>query len=254
MHYEVVFPYKEIDNEWIRIEPKYNLITNECINFTNVNELYDTYEKAVDASKKLNRDILDSKIELIPINNDVDKELEKIIQSHKEKLSKYKELEETIEQKTSDLAVFEKPKKQSIIKVEKHIKTAYNISLYEIINLWSNKNYRVYSLTDDELSKLINSIKNNEIIDKYNKKCLLINNSEQRIVKINNYEKENECAYILSDNLYIKKNMNFEESECDLIFYTLETYEDVIKSFITKYNEEDELTLNNKVLAKRIKI
>lgn len=252
--YEVVFPYEEDDyGNWNRIEPQYNCINGQCVNSIFVDAIFNTYEEALNESNKMNNELFNKKIIYLSSDNFI-KNVEKIRKDSQVIIDHYKNLEQLIEQKTDDLKVNEVLKEQTIVIIGDGKKNKYNISLYEAFGFWKNEKYIVYNLTESEYIEIVDAIENNSTLDKFNKRCLIINNPDQNIIKIHN----NTTSYLTPTKLIYRdkkeyNEINFDETENKITIYTLETYEDIIKSFLTK-SDKDEIILNNKVMAKKLRI
>jgi hypothetical protein len=256
--YEVVFPYRDGNyGYWCRVEPEYNL--SNCINSNLLDKVYDTYEEAQKAAKEKNNELLAKQTWYIAFNSKYKKEYNQITKEYKERLAVFKNLEKLIEEKTGDLVVDEQIKEQSVIIYSDNKKKKLLENIYFVINLWSDNNFCVYGLTSEEYEQIAKDIKDGKPIDKYMKKSLMVNDPASKTIKISNPNNSSDCAYLSSNTLtFVRdKNLsekNFDSSNSKIIFFTLETYEDIIKSFVTKYMDNDELKLSNIVIARRLKI
>ncbi len=257
-NYRVVFPYEESEyGNWNRIEPKYNYIINQCVNCTVVDSTFNTFEEASKVAEILNDRLLSKKYMYLPI----DKFEEQLVQKKSEfqqLLAHYKLLENLIEQKTDDLTVKSDVKKQTTIIIGDGKRGEYNTSIYNAMELWDSEYYVVYSLTEQEYIEVIDKMKSGADLSKYNKNCIAINNPLKKVVRISDSNNPKDVFYLTSNEL-ISDNQekfdlsNFDKKQRTIVFYTLENYEDIIKSFLTFINA-DELQLNNKIMAKVLKI
>lgn len=107
--YEIVFLYNRasLDNYLLfKINyPEYNLFTNECINATFVNTIYNTFEEAKEEARKANEEILNRKLIGLPFSSDYKERLAKSETEYKEVLAKYQRIEDDIEAKTKDAKI-----------------------------------------------------------------------------------------------------------------------------------------------------
>jgi hypothetical protein len=265
--YEVVFPYHCNGSRWgwKRVEPQYDYY-HEAYPSILVANVYDNREDAVKIAKAENHELLIKKMFFIHFSNPHhEEEMAEISKKHEEKMAEFKKLEQLIEDGTGDLVVGQLPKEQTVIIYDysKNGDSSKNgklsSSLYSVIGgSWHNTNFCVYNLTNDEYEQIMMDIQEGKPVDKYKTRCLMINNPINQALKINNYNKANDSAYLISGVLTFVKDdnipeENFNESNSKVNFFTLETYEDIIESLVTKYKDGEELSLDNKVMAKVLK-
>lgn len=244
--YHVVFPYElasDYSNSFNRIKPSYNA-SNKCSNSISVDSIFDTFEDAALESEIKNKELLSSN------------------PSYAQCIEKYKILEETIEEKTKDLVVGETPKEQTTIRIGKNL-AFLDISLYYILDSSLYPNLCVYNVSQEEYNKMIKQIEDNIMPSVNNQRCLI--QKKQDIIQIHNYNSTEKkgCFYLKkfhfqNDILQYDENMlpftsDDEFNNGCISIYTLETYDDVIGSFIENLNK-DEITVNGKTFAKRIKL
>lgn len=255
IRYEVVFPFQREDiNNWKRMEPEYNYMTYQCVNSSIVNNIYNNKREATKNTNIKNEAIITKEIVSIPIDNmwiDKAKEKEKEL---KQEFKHYRKLENEIDDKTSDMEVNMKSNEQTIVMSSKNTTRISHSSIYDGINVWNGKKYTVYSLTEEEFQELLVDVKKGRKLDKFNKNSIIVNNPKKKMCKI---YKNSETFYLNSNGLHSVQELNIDDNEFDedksaMNLYTVETYEDIIKSYLSCYGSDDELILNNKVLAKRI--
>ena len=224
--YNIVFPYylNRYINGWFRERPQHD-------NSICVDNVFDTYEEALKAKDEYNKKLLNKELSVLSISNLEEKE--KSIRSKYKRLSEYYDtFEKDIEACTNDLILDNRYKEQSII-----IRTnlgfgKFNHSLYNHINIFSDENFIVYSLTKeeyDELNKVVDT--ENVNFDKYNYNPLLINDSTSKTIKVMLPNNEEEFIY---NNEYISKNVKSFNmpQKFDRIIYTIEDYNDILHSYM----------------------
>lgn len=257
IQYEIVFPYKESEyNFWDRDEPEYNYITEKCVNSIFVETICNTYQEALVNANQKNKSLLSETMNNILVDSNFNEVRKKETKEYWERLMNYQQLEQEMEQKTDDLNVDETLKEQTVIIFSEDKKKKLMISLYNVMGIFNSQKYCVYNLNIDEYQQILTAIEEGFPLDEYNKRCLMINDPSQDIVRINNYDNENECFYLVSHNLIPykeAKDIIFNDDKDNIVFYTLETYEDVIKSLFPKHGRDWELKINNKIMTKKIR-
>ncbi len=109
---EVVFLWSEKDimehlcfnRGFKRTVPKYDF-DFECINYTKVNRLFDSFDEASIITDKLNKEILDHELGTIPFDQNYEVKRKKIEETYYKTLSKYKKIEQIIETETIDTEI-----------------------------------------------------------------------------------------------------------------------------------------------------
>ena len=243
-NYEVVFPYSNsvsnYYNEYKRREPEYDC-TRECSNSIVVKNIYDTYEDANKEAQKLNQEILNKEFSYLSIEKFLEKQ-EELTDKHNEKLGIYKLLETEIEKNIEDLEVDSPSKDQTIIVVQNDKAKIINESLYQYIKFISDYSFTAFNVTEEEYKELKQQVKNKETLDKKYSNCLMINDKTK--IDIIDYNNSNNVDYALINdygniNMYPfpDQNNNITINE-NIIIYTMETYEDIIASYM-KYKSID---------------
>ena len=242
--YQVVCPYKEENyNIWNKDEPSYNLINGLCTNSIFTDTLFDTYDEARIVKDEKNRELLNNMFRYICFPIETYKKRRKEIEDEfNNKKVYYDELESEIEKRTKDLSVYSIPKEQSVISFKDNKCKKMNSSLYEVVSLFDTDNYIVYCISDEDFVKLQNSIDSDIPLDNYNYQPLLIHNKDLKVTKVlSSKDKE---TYLVKNELvnYIDGSFNIP-SEYDVVFYTVENYDDIIKSYNNKSDKNNIIKL-----------
>lgn len=229
--------------------------------YEEVNDVYDSYDEALEAAKSKNEEYISNKISFLPFDENFEINCEKITTKGKKYIEKYKKLEKIIEENTDDMIVGLVPKKQSIVLVTDKVKKVVDLSLYKALELYDNCNIIVYNLSNDEYDALKEDINEGISLTKYNNKCLVQYNSNKKIFKINNYDDKDKSYVILDSKLKLQKELTnnmiqeYFDDKPEVIIYTTETYEDIISSYVIEkhsyYDNDNEKTpINKKILFK----
>lgn len=265
IEYSVVFPFKQdSDGDYLRQEPEFNLMHGGCINNHFVCKVFMTRQEAMEEAQKMNTEIVRRKIAALTYNADFKENVANIREEQEEKLEYYKFLEEMTEIRTSDLVVEAPIKEQKVIVVDKGKMELRNESLYDIIRYRSRDNFRAFNIGNLEYERMKKAIASDSFFDieKVDRKLLLEGVPDAELVKINDYDsmKDKGCFYIqngyMSYDDSLSRAANADEDGNVVRFYTTETYEDVIDSYIPKFlyncppfSEEDDV-LNKKLIKK----
>ena len=243
--YFVVCPFKNLDNgTWEKVEPYFNFNGN-CTNSVEVDELYHYYGDAIKAKDKKNKDVFNKKVSHLAFDQNFYDKREQIVKEYDEIASYYNQLESLIEEKLIDLKMGFASKEQNIIIYNKKEYKKYNMSLYDAIKLYNNNRFISYTINKIEYNELLDTeeiITNN---DKYNHTLLLINDNTRNIIKINgSYSND---KYLINEKI-VDSNKDFIEPEdYDMVFYTMENYNDVVNSY-TNLNNNDSIKLTRKII------
>lgn len=110
MMYEVVFPYQEFDDFDLceRLEPMYDLNGN-CNNSKIVSCVFDSYDDAQVVANVANNKILLDEIGLLPFDDNFDRSVSMLRSNNKVSLSRYRMLEQKVNDATSDMAISREP-------------------------------------------------------------------------------------------------------------------------------------------------
>ena len=119
------------------------------------------------------------------------------------------------------------------------------MSLYDAIKLYNNNRFISYTINKFEYNELLDTeeiITNN---DKYNHTLLLLNDNTRNIIKIiGPYSND---KYLINEKI-VDSNKDFIEPEdYDMVFYTMENYNDVVNSY-TDLNNNDSIKLTRKII------
>lgn len=265
--YKVVFPYQSTDDGWRRVEPDFNYFRGECINGYNVKEIYKTYEEAQKMATEMNKGIVSEKIPNMSYDSTLKERIDALREDMKEKEDYYGKLASQIQKTTADLVV-DAPKKEQTIVVKKQDSVRLrDISLYEFIHSWSNEKYRVYHLTEREFEQLKSVIQNDEKSDLsvFEKAPLIINDPKGWKAQVVDSQNLTNQGFYIEDGYihYDERAKPLEETtsnnatDSGVKAYTIETYEDVITSYITNFiygPYKTEVKVGNKTFVKKIDI
>ena len=242
--YKVVFSYGK-DNQYgglSRVEPEFCLMNGRCNNFTNVDKVFDSFEEAKEETEKKNKEILSKELSFIRVDDNFNQNVSLAREKHEEVVNYYQEIESMIEENSTDLVVNDKVKEQSVIFERNNSWKKIEYSLYDMIRLYSDEDFIAYNVSLDDYKKIEEQLKNGEQIDTENikKNCLLISSSGDKKVKVINYDSKDKgsCFYIENGSLYYDDKMDFSLDSISgntLVVYTIETYDDVINSYIVNY-------------------
>ena len=242
--YKVVFSYGK-DNQYgdlSRVEPEFCLMNGRCNNSTNVDKVFDSFEEAKEETEKKNKEILSKELSYIRVDDNFHQNVSLVREKHEEVVSYYQEIENMIEENSTDLVVNDKVKEQSVIFERNNSWKEKEYSLYDMIRLYSDEDFIAYNVSLDDYKKIEEQLKNGEQIDTENikKNCLLISSSGDKKVKVINYDSKDKgsCFYIENGSLYYDDKMDFSLDSISgntIVVYTIETYDDVINSYIVNY-------------------
>lgn len=223
--YEVVFPYQESKfNEYIRVIPEFNLISGDCFNITTVDNIFDTYDEALNFVNKMNKQLCQNTWVLLPFTDDLLKKIEDKKNVFNTRLTRYKNLERKILENTEDLSSDKTKLLDNVLKINNGVTNRLNCSIYDILKLFSSEDFIIVSTSiydinrEKSFDKVINEVDN-----------LLVHFKDDFNLKLVNKE-----DIAINDN--------------SLIFYTTESLDDILNSY-KKYptiNLDDELILQRK--------
>ena len=239
--YKVVFSYGK-DNQYgdlSRVEPEFCLLNVRCNNSIDVDKVFDSFEEAKEETEKKNKEILFKELSYIRVDDNFHQNVSLVREKREEVVNYYQEIESMIEENSTDLVVNDKVKEQSVIFERNNSWKEKEYSLYDMIRLYSDEDFIAYNVSLDDLKKIEEQLKNGEQIDTENikKNCLLISSSGDKKVKVINYDSKDKrsCFYIENGFLYYddKLDVSLDTISGDaLVIYTIETYDDVISSYI----------------------
>jgi len=239
--YQVVCPFSKGEfNTWHKDEPSFNLIHGNCTNSIKTDTLFDSFDEAKVVKKQKNEDLLVQKFVYMPIETYKTKHQE-IEDEFNKTADYYDKLESEIENRTQDLIAKNLSKEQRVIHLKDNKCKKINSSLYGIIDVFDSCSYIVYSVTNEEFVKLQELPSD----DEYNYNPLLINNGELKIARVVSLTGEE--MYLVNNELVEKTDAEFvTPSNYDEIFYTVEDYEDIIKSYGIKHDNSKVIKLIRK--------
>ena len=239
--YKVVFSYGK-DNQYgdlSRVEPEFCLMNGRCNNSTNVDKVFDSFEEAKEETEKKNKEILSKELSYIRVDDNFHQNVSLVREKREEVVNYYQKIENMIEENSTDLVVNDKAKEQSVIigRNDSYKKKEY--SLYDMIRLYNDENFIAYNVSLEDYLKIEEQLKNGQEVDtdSIKKNCLLISSSNDKKVKVINYDSKDKrsCFYIENGSLYYddKLDVSLDTISGDaLVIYTIETYDDVISSYI----------------------
>ena len=228
--YHVVCPFnKDEYQNWRREEPTYNLVHGNCTNSITTAALFDNFDEAKALKKQKNKNLHVQKFACMPIDTYKLKH-QKIEDEFNKIANYYDKLESKIKYCTEDLLVNNEKKEQRVLQLKDNKCKKINLSLYEVINIFSSNNYIVYSITNEEFTRLQNLITGSRNFNECAHVPLLINNGKLNATKV--VSPTGEIIYLSSNKLTEQIDRTFEiPSVYDETFYTVEDYEDIIKSY-----------------------
>ena len=239
--YKVVFSYGK-DNQYgdlSRVEPEFCLMNGRCNNSTNVDKVFDSFEEAKEETEKKNKEILSKELSFIRVDDNFHQNVSLAREKREEVVNYYQKIENMIEENSTDLVVNDKAKEQSVIFERNNSWKEKKYSLYDIIRLYSDEDFIAYNVSLDDFKKIEEQLKNGQEVDtdSIKKNCLLISSSNDKKVKVINYDSKDKrsCFYIENGSLYYddKLDVSLDTISGDaLVIYTIETYDDVISSYI----------------------
>ncbi len=239
--YKVVFSYGK-DNQYgdlSRVEPEFCLMNGRCNNSTNVDKVFDSFEEAKEETEKKNKEILSKELSYIRVDDNFHQNVSLAREKREEVVNYYQKIENMIEENSTDLVVNDKAKEQSVIFERNNSWKGKKYSLYDIIRLYSDEDFIAYNVSLDDFKKIEEQLKNGQEVDtdSIKKNCLLISSSNDKKVKVINYDSKDKrsCFYIENGSLYYddKLDVSLDTISGDaLVIYTIETYDDVISSYI----------------------
>ena len=239
--YKVVFSYGK-DNQYgglSRVEPEFCLMNGRCNNSTNVDKVFDSFEEAKEETEKKNKEILSKELSFIRVDDNFNQNVSLAREKREEVVNYYQKIENMIEENSTDLVVNDKAKEQSVIFERNNSWKKIEYSLYDMIRLYSDEDFIAYNVSLDDFKKIEEQLKNGQEIDtdSIKENCLLISSSNDKKVKVINYDSKDKrsCFYIENGSLYYddKLDVSLDTISGDaLVIYTIETYDDVISSYI----------------------
>lgn len=268
--YSVLFPYKKVvDNNtsmtWERIEPS---LENEQEIIT-VRNVYNTIEEAEQEAERNNKILLEQKLRNIYTTvENFQQERKKVEKKHQQQIDFFKNLEQEIEEKTKDLTIGLPPKLQNVIVIDNSGIKEYELSLYEYSWLVDRKPFTVFHISEESYQNLSKKIAEYKVIepgDIIETEPILINDPEKKIRKLRNPNREETMS-----SLYLRKRphssqeyMFYDEDERlsleDIIsredgkkIFTMETYEDIVTSYLPYFIPHEESTEGKKPYHKTI--
>ena len=254
--YKVVFPYERdnLHRYLLRVEPNYNCY-GECRNSINVDKVFDNFEEAREDALKKNKKIVNKKISFLHCDDNFLQNVSLLRKEQDEKVNKYRKIERMMENNSSDLVVNDQVKEQSVIIERNNSYKKKECSLYDMIGLYNSvysdehfmslyddtysvENFIAYNVSLEDYKKIEEQLKNGEQldIDSIKKNCLLLSSSDDKKMKVINYDStDKSCFYIEDGYLYYDDKIDFSLDSISgntLVVYTMESYNDVISSYI----------------------
>ena len=258
--YEVVFPYQPGEfSRWQRVTPSYNLIHEYCTNGNKVDTIFDSYEDALNFVTAKNEELCKKSYIYLPYSENYAVKIQAKKDEFNEKLAEYKLLEEQISLYTKDMEIGANKELTNVIKIENNNGRILSCNIYEILNLFDNEKFVVYSISKEQYNQLTILI-GEEKVDEIKsiigtEQGLVIHKTKEDFIKL---AIEEGCGayYIQNDRINYDINLDkvtiktFENIDEDtLIFYTTETIEDLLGSY-KKHSEIDLRKAQGTVLKK----
>lgn len=242
--YHVVFPYVRVSqyNEWQRDAKCAFSKTNEEV----VDELFDTYEEAKKAANTKNKAILEEdKRKIYGSSFGFDKKtlkekIKKIEEEYADYLIKFESIEEQILQETTDMDEKKKfsGREESVIVLGKNEAYVWHSDIYDYIQCFYDRPFRVYKISEDDFETLLSEVKRKEtIMDFPDAKPLFYSSPKSGMIKIGDiYIKPDIFKTIVLDKNEIESSYLEEANrptygESYAYVFTTEPLEDIILSY-----------------------
>ena len=264
--YKVVFSYGK-DNQYgdlSRVEPEFCLMNGRCNNSTNVDKVFDSFEEAKEETEKKNKEILSKELSYIRVDDNFHQNVSLAREKREEVVNYYQKIENMIEENSTDLVVNDKVKEQSVIFERNNSWKEKEYSLYDMIRLYSDEDFIAYNVSLDDFKKIEEQLKNGQEVDiegiKRNHLLTSYSDGKKVFVISNNSIEKRSCFYIENGSLYYYDRINYflnAISRDSLVIYTIETYDDVINSYITDAVINEDMPKNEdteKVFRREIKL
>lgn len=260
--YEVVFPYQQSSfSGWQWVTPTYNVMCGYCTNGNKVDAIFDSYEDAQSFVTTKNGELCKNSYIHLLCSKDYAAKKEAKKNEFYEKLTEYQLLEEQILLHTEDMEIGKNKVLTNVIKIENNNGVILPWSIYEILELFVDDKFVVYSVSQEQYCHLTNLIVEEKIDDTKSiigpEQGLVIHKTKDDLIKLAIQEV---CGayYIQSDNINYDNKLDkvtpeaFEDIDEDtLIFYTTETIEDLLRSY-KKHSKIDLRKVHEPVLKKTI--
>lgn len=251
--YEVIFPYQKGQyNSWERVTPSFNVFNHACINSDLVEEVFDSYEDALEAATKKNKKLCDKTWIYLPYTEDLAAKISKKREEFNDRLSRYKILEQQILANTADLEQSNVKELEKLIINNKDKTKVLSSSLYEYLKYSSYSKFIVYSISLEQYDRLVTLINNQDIsnISKTMENAIpiLYHDCEAKEKNIMVIDQDGNVLYCINECETLKSNdeqkilsvkLNDIDDETSHLF-TTETLEDIVLSF----NEYEHINLD----------
>lgn len=216
--YHVVCPYQYLDFDiWTRVEPKFNM-NGSCYNGFITDKVYTNLNKALAAKDKMNAEIVAKKCCYIRIDENYEQNVKSIKKEYAEKQIYYNEVESKINSNTEELNLNEKVKEQTVIMCKEGEFKKYKTSLYEIMNIYDNDDFIVYSVEEEEYKDIQKLMKKGKVVSGMDYNPILVNDGDTQTINM------------VAEEVDGVENYN-------IIFYTIETRQDIVDSY--KIEDDD---------------
>lgn len=242
--YEVVFPYQKGQYYgWERVTPSFNIFNYTCTNSEFVDQVFDSYEEAVEAVTQKNKKLCDKTLIYLPYTKDLASQISKKKEQFNDRLSRYKMLEQQILANTSDLDQSNVKELNKLIINSKGETKVLSSNLYEYLKCSSFSRFIVYSISPEQYNKLVTLINNQDISDiskvMENTSPILYHDCEAKEKNIMVIDQDGNVLYCINEWETLKSNnkqnipsvkLKNIDDETSLLF-TTETIEDIVLSF-----------------------
>ncbi len=242
--YEVVFPYQKGQcYGWERVTPSFNIFNYTCTNSEVVEQVFDSYEEALEAVTQKNKKLCDKTWIYLPYTKDLASQISKKKEQFNDRLSRYKILEQQILANTSDLEQSNVKELNKLIINSKGKTKVLSNNLYEYLKCSSFSKFIVYSISPEQYNNLVPLINNQDMPDipkvMENAMPILYCDCEAEEKNIMVISQDGKVLYCINDWETLKNNneqnipsVNLKDidDETNLLF-TTETIKDIVLSF-----------------------
>lgn len=250
--YEVVFPYQlERYANWRRTIPSFNIHSGSCTNSEIVDFIFDSYEEALEYATTKNEELCQKTWIYLPYSKNFAEEIQEKKNEFYDRLTKYKILEQQILLHTNDLETNKRKDLSEVIRFRNNNCEVLLWNLYEVLKLFDDTKFVVYTVTQEQYDKLVRLTNEEEVgnIESIigHAECLLLHESKDSIIRI--VKPNIDGVYYLDENKLLHHSDKiskviqdeFENIDEDTdVLYTTENVEDLINSY--KRHEEIDLS------------
>lgn len=219
--YEVVFPYHhESFNRYERENPTYN-IYGPCTNSNKVDEIFESYEEALNYVTIKNNELGKKTWVYLPYSENYMKKVQAKKDEFNLRLSKYKLLEQQILLSTEDMVIGKNKELSNVIKIDNNNAKICSANIYEVLNLFDDNYFDIYSISQGQYDNLINLIKTDKFNDKnqvlfeghlvHNENGILLNHENNEYIGLSFYTTESIQDILSTKKEYVEIDLNKKE-------------------------------------------